>query len=279
MSIKGLFREYMTVSPLLMKVFVQNKSGSARFVKEAYHYGPDKQQDVLIIHPEEGQRKSTTLFFCHGGGWRQGTPQTFRFVAYFFASLGYTTILAGYRKAPKHVFPAQTDDVANALKFGVDKLKEQGLYQDKVVLMGQSAGAHIVTYLAYSDVLPKIGFDKKAIKGVMSISGPINFKECRNGYLTRAINDFIGKEGHKEKADPYQWLNADVNIPILCIHGDCDSVVEPANSISFVSKINEISPGLGKLIIIKGGLHSNLAKLFWKGMAEHADMCEWIDSI
>lgn len=272
---KKLF-EYLSSLYLLAAVLAHNMAGAARYGKVTYQYGPERQQYGIIINPKGGQVKSTVVFFCHGGGWRQGWPGLFRFVGYYFANLGYTTILAGYRKVPGNVFPAQAEDTANALKAGMEKLKEQGSFPDKVILAGHSAGAHLVTFLAYSDFLDKTGFDKQMIKGVISISGPINFAECKNSFVSKVISDFVVTDENKAKADPYPYLKDDADIPILCIHGDRDPIVEPANSVSFVNRISEIRDGLGELIMVKGGLHTNIARLFWNGLNEHARMDEWI---
>ena len=66
----------------------------------------------------------------------------------------------------------------------------------------------------------------------------------------------------QKQADPYLHLKDGTDIPILCIHGDCDQIVEPANSVSFVKRINEFRDGLGELIMIRGGGHNDIAGLF-----------------
>jgi len=269
-------REYFHDIRLLARVLKLNLAGSDGYRIETYRYGTDRHQRGTIIRPKAGKEKSAVIFFCHGGGWRQGFPDLFRFVGYYFADLGYATILAGYRKVPRHVFPAQAEDTANALKAGMEILREQGTLHDKVILAGHSAGAHLVTYLAYSDLPDKMGLDKKLIKGVISISGPINFAECRNSFVTRVINGFAVTEESKKQADPYLHLKDGTDIPILCIHGDCDQIVEPANSVSFVKRINEFRDGLGELIMIRGGGHNDIAGLFWKSLDEHTRMDDWI---
>ena len=269
-------REYFSASWMLARVLVLNAARDPGYRKEIFRYGADRHQYGMIVRPKDGREKDTAVFFCHGGGWRQGFPGLFRFVAYYFADLGYTTILAGYRKVPRHVFPSQAEDTANALKAGMEKLKEQGHICDKVILSGHSAGAHLVTFLAYSDFLDNTGFDKKKIKGVISMSGPINFAECRNSYVTKVIDGFAVTQESKKQADPYPYLKDGADIPILCIHGDCDPIVEPANSVSFVNRINETGDGPGKLIMIRGGGHNNIAGLFWKNFDEHTMMDDWI---
>ena len=269
-------REYFHDIRLLARVLKLNLAGSDGYRIETYRYGTDRHQRGTIIRPKAGKEKSAVIFFCHGGGWRQGSPDLFRFVGYYFADLGYTTILAGYRKVPRHVFPAQAEDTANALKAGMEKLREQGSFRDKAILAGHSAGAHLVTYIAYSDLLDNMGLDKKLIKGVISISGPINFAVCKNSFVTRVINGLAVTEESKKQADPYLHLKKDADIPILCIHGDRDPIVEPANSVSFVNRINEIRDGLGKLIMVSGSGHNNINELFWKGLDEHKEMDDWI---
>ena len=170
----------------------------------------------------------------------------------------------------------QAEDTDYALKAGIERLGEQGSFCDKAILAGHSAGAHLVTYLACSDILDKMGLDKKLIKGVISISGPINFAECKNSYVTRVINGLAVTEESKKQADPYLHLKKDADIPILCIHGDRDPIVEPANSVTFVNRINEIREGLGKLIMVSGSGHNNINELFWKGLDEHKEMDDWI---
>ena len=276
MAVFANLREYLHAFRLLARVLILNLVRTDGYRIETYRYGTDRHQRGTIIRPKAGKEKSAVIFFCHGGGWRQGFPDLFRFVGYYFADLGYTTILAGYRKVPRHVFPAQAEDTANALKAGMEILREQGTLHDKVILAGHSAGAHLVTYLAYSDLPDKMGLDKKLIKGVICISGPINFAECRNSFVTRVINGFAVTEESKKQADPYLHLKKDADIPILCIHGDRDPIVEPANSVTFVNRINEIREGLGKLIMVSGSGHNNINELFWKGLDEHKEMDDWI---
>ena len=276
MAVFANLREYLHAFRLLARVLILNLVRTAGYRMDTYRYGTDRHQYGVIIRPKAGQEKSAVIFFCHGGGWRQGFPGLFRFVGYYFADLGYTTILAGYRKVPRHVFPVQAEDTANALKAGMEILREQGTLHDKVILAGHSAGAHLVTYLACSDILDKMGLDKKLIKGVISISGPINFAECKNSYVTRVINGLAVTEESKKQADPYLHLKKDADIPILCIHGDRDPIVEPANSVTFVNRINEIREGLGKLIMVSGSGHNNINELFWKGLDEHKEMDDWI---
>ncbi|MDI9501383.1 MAG: hypothetical protein QM236_11265, partial [Bacillota bacterium] len=112
MAVFANLREYLHAFRLLARVLILNLVRTAGYRMDTYRYGTDRHQYGVIIRPKAGQEKSAVIFFCHGGGWRQGFPGLFRFVGYYFADLGYTTILAGYRKVPRHVFPVQAEDTA-----------------------------------------------------------------------------------------------------------------------------------------------------------------------
>ncbi|ERJ10926.1 alpha/beta hydrolase [Haloplasma contractile] len=270
-------KEYISVPFLIANVIKSNFIGKRKFDANTYYYGDHKHQNIILIKPKQLNQKKKTIFFCHGGGWRHGNSKAFRFVGYYFASMGYTTIVADYRKLPKSTYPIQVEDTANALRTGIEKVREQGL-NDEVILVGHSAGAQLVALLGYSDLLKKVKFDKSLIKGVISISGPLNFSECKNNYINKVISSFVVNDCNKQKADPFRYINENARIPVLCIHGDCDPSVELASQESFVNRINQIENGLGKIFIIRGGLHSNLAKLFFRKMKEHEYMIEWIKS-
>ncbi len=89
------------------------------------------------------------------------------------------------------------------------------------------------------------------------------FSSCQGSYVNKLIKDFAGSMENIEKVDTYRHLKGEQRVPLLCIHGDKEPLVELECSASFVSKVNELSPGKAELLVVKDGLHSNLAALFW----------------
>lgn len=63
---------------------------------------------------------------------------------------------------------------------------------------------------------------------------------------------------------------------VLCIHGDADTLVEIENSTTFVDEVNATHPGLAQLLIVPGGHHSDLVKLFLGEMKEVAVLQQWL---
>ncbi len=270
-------KESLSYPGLLIKLLRANSGIPQGIKEEIISFGPDKQQHIMLVIPNEGKVKKDIIFFVHGGGWQRGSAQLFCFVGRYFASLGYATVLAGYRLAPKHKYPAQLEDTAASFKTGLKALEEKDITINNVLLMGQSAGAHLISLLAYSELAREFGVDKNLLGGAVCISGPINFAACQGRYVNKLIRDFAGSKENIEIIDTYRHLKGEQRVPLLCIHGDKDPLVELECSASFASKVNELSPGKAELIVVKDGLHSNLAALFWGDMkTENAKLLAWL---
>jgi acetyl esterase/lipase len=86
----------------------------------------------------------------HGGGWKQGSPQRYEHWGRWLATRGIALFAIQYRLAdrPHHRFPAAALDVMAALRFIGTSSAEFGLDPERVVLMGDSAGAHLVSLVA-----------------------------------------------------------------------------------------------------------------------------------
>ena len=87
---------------------------------------------------------------AHGGGWKQGSPQRYEHWGRWLARRGIALFAIQYRLAdrPHHRFPAAALDVRAALRFINASAAELGLDPQRVGLMGDSAGAHLVSLVA-----------------------------------------------------------------------------------------------------------------------------------
>ena len=70
-------------------------------------YGSDARQQLDIYAPlGRTATAHPVLIFFHGGSWRDGEREGYGFVGRTFASRGFVTVIADYRKSPKVRFPA-----------------------------------------------------------------------------------------------------------------------------------------------------------------------------
>lgn len=112
---------------------------------------PDARLDVF--HPQDAGEALPTVVWVHGGAFVAGTKDGTTAYAKILASHGYTTVSVEYTKAPEGRYPHQVEQVAAALEHVVTNADRLHVDPDRIVLAGDSAGAHIAaqTALAISD--------------------------------------------------------------------------------------------------------------------------------
>lgn len=114
-------------------------------------YGADPQQRLDVYIPANAHNAPVVLML-HGGAWMIGDKGN-RGVApnkvARWLPRGYVVASANYRMDRAHPDPLQqADDVARALAFVQQQAPAWGADPARVLLMGHSAGAHLVALLA-----------------------------------------------------------------------------------------------------------------------------------
>jgi len=113
-------------------------------------YGPDADQTMDVYRPANAQN-APVIFMVHGGGWARGDKEAAGVVnnkVAHWLPKGYIVVSVGYRLVPQVTPIGEAQDVARALAFAQGKAREWGGDPSRFVLMGHSAGAHLVTLLS-----------------------------------------------------------------------------------------------------------------------------------
>ena len=116
-------------------------------------YGPDKAQrfDVYVsTGPSASVAPAPVIFFVHGGAWAFGDKSNRQVVepkVAHWVGQGYVVISANYRMLPTPV-GQQAEDVAAAIAFAQSQAGLWGGDPKRFILMGHSAGAHLVALVA-----------------------------------------------------------------------------------------------------------------------------------
>lgn len=196
--------------------------------EENIKYGDDSEQvmDLYIPH-QEPLKKKDAFIIIHGGGWRGGDKShlTFftlsmmqRFPDHIFVNINYRLATSA-----RPGIPNQTDDIDQAIKYLEKKLK----YNPRLILLGNSAGAHLSMLYAYH-------FDHdKRVKAVVDIVGPSDLSDPGferyedysfvKNYLVdpRTVIPGMSKTSF---ASPISWVDS-ASAPTLSYYGNRDQVV------------------------------------------------------
>lgn len=111
-------------------------------------YGPDPAQRFDLYLPAN-PANAPVVFYVHGGGWANGdktNPGLANKLAYWLPK-GYAVISSNYRMVPVAMPLEQAHDVARGVALAQRRAGEWKLDPRRVVLMGHSAGAHLVALL------------------------------------------------------------------------------------------------------------------------------------
>ncbi len=134
-------------------------------------YGKDKIERLDVYAPRDAKDAPIVVFF-HRGEWSKGDKSEAGYKPKFLNDNGVVFVAANYRLSPAVKHPAHIDDVASAVRWVYDHAAEFGGSPHKIVVMGHSAGCHLVTLLALDPrYLAKVKLRPSDLRGVVAWSG------------------------------------------------------------------------------------------------------------
>ncbi len=102
----------------------------------------------LDAYLQRSLRPSAAVIFVHGGGFVVGDKTDYPHdLLDRLTERGFSIISVNYRLAPKHAFPAATDDVETAIAYVKQHASALRVDTQRLALLGPSAGGLIVSYV------------------------------------------------------------------------------------------------------------------------------------
>ena len=182
-------------------------------------YGADRKQRFDVYAPN-GVRNAPVILMVHGGAWRVGDKRSRGVVENKVARwsrAGIIVISVNYRMLPGTDPVEQARDVARALAAAQARMAEWGGDPGKVVLMGHSAGAHLVALI---DAKPALAtaLGARAWLGAVILDGAaldsVHMMERPHAALYDAA--FGSDRTYWREASPYDHLSAGAK-PLLMV--------------------------------------------------------------
>lgn len=173
-------------------------------------YGEHERQRLDIYRPAASPNDANgpVVLWIHGGGWRIGDKRhSIAPKARLLTEAGYCLVAANYRLAGEDEsipFPRNTEDVAAAIAWIHGNIAQYGGDPERIVLMGHSAGAHLVSLVATDGrYLAAHGLTLADLAGVVALD--------TEGYdVARAMGGRVTKEIYENAfgTDPSIWKTA-----------------------------------------------------------------------
>lgn len=116
-------------------------------------YGEAKEQVLDVYYPSVKQKDAPVIFMVHGGAWRFGDKSSRSVVknkVAHWVPKGFIFISVNYRILPKIRPIEQAKDIKKAILFSQQNVHKWGGSSKKFILMGHSAGAHLISLISAS---------------------------------------------------------------------------------------------------------------------------------
>ena len=227
-------------------------------------YGSDPKQTLDLVRPA-GSGKAPILLFVHGGGWSIGDKRhSIGPKATHFTGTGWAVASANYRLVPQARVEQQAEDIASAIAWLRAHAAANGLDPDRIVLMGHSAGAHLVALVGTDPrYLKAAGVPMSAVKGVVLLDGAgydVPTQVTARGNLVQPMYDAaFGKDVARQRALSPTFHAAAPNVAnwlILPIERRVDSQAQSKGLAAGLSRA-----GASTLVVsVPGESHGSLNK-------------------
>ncbi|GGL45472.1 alpha/beta hydrolase [Phycicoccus endophyticus] len=192
--------------------------------------GPEQTDVYDVYEPEAHRARGVTVALVHGGFWRA------RYDRAHLAPLAEALARDGFHTAnleyPRTGMPGGGwPGTADALRATVDAVRADSDLPDPLVLVGHSAGGHLVTWLASEHRVPDL-------LGAVGLGAVADLAEADRLHLgDDAARSFLG--GAPEEV-PQAWAAADparqhLSAPVALVSGERDDVVPASVSQAYAA--------------------------------------------
>ena len=198
-------------SPSNVSPAIQTISGIA--------YGTEITQKFDVYRPVNA-KQAPVVFMVHGGGWDSGdkaNPATVLNKMQYWTARGYVFISTNYRLLPQADVSQQAQDVAFAISHAQVHADEWGADANRFILMGHSAGAHLVSRVMASPSLLNLAKVKPWLGAVVLDSGAMNVLQLMHEPHGKLYDKAFGTDTfYWVKNSPLQRLEHRL-LPVLAV--------------------------------------------------------------
>lgn len=247
----------------------------------ASSFDPAASADVYLPTAPATDRPVAVVVVIPGGGWQTSDRSGMTDLAQRLSAAGDVVVSSTYRAGDVGArFPVPLQDVRCAAAYAVARARAAGFASGPVVLVGHSAGGHLVALAAVSGtaLAAPCADPVPHIDGVVGLAGV---------YDTASFADYMTSFfGAAPAADPALWDSGDPlhyvesgavpkPLKVLLVHGDADDVVPLAQSQKFAAALTaagvpaqlEVLPGETHMSVIEPAVSAERITKFVSSLA------------
>ena len=223
----------------------------------------DRPLHIDTFVPNNVNSFKAVVILVHGGGWKKGDRSNEHTKAKWFSNRGFIVVCPEYRLSGEALLPAAIHDLKDAIYWTREHALEWGGQPDRIILMGFSAGAHLVALAATAG--PEAGLDisefqkqSNSVAACIVVAGPSitnderAFLEARKPESNYQL--FLGDLPENipaiyEKASPAHWVSGNEPPMLFITEGN------PSAHNIIRSKLDKLGIQ-NEIFNLTGGIHS-----------------------
>ena len=228
------------------------------------------------LHLPLGRPRSPLIVWVHGGAWRSGSKKDVPISK--LVGNGYAIASVDYRLSTEAKFPAQSHDIKAAIRFLRAHSDEWKVSSRKIVVAGDSAGAHLAALVGVSngnaELEGTVGNDLKQssdVQGIISFYGAADLttilqQSTPHGLSVRipALELLLGDMPTNvptlaRLASPVFHVDAK-DPPLLLLHGDQDPQMPINQSLELCGAYEKVKAPV-QFEVVHGAAHGG--KMFY----------------
>ena len=220
---------------------------------------------IDILQPPEPN--GAAVLWIQSGGWYSNwtDPKNFRGAGKIYLDQHYTLIVVRHGSAPRYQVPDAVADVRRAIRFIRWKAPEYGLDENRLGVIGGSAGGHLTLMLATTgddgdkDAKEEVLRHSSRIACGVALYPPTDLRGWVKNppEVIREIPSLKPslqfEEALESSVSPILHVS-DQTAPVLLLHGDQDLLVPLAHSTNLVDALKK-TKAAHKLVVIPGAAH------------------------
>lgn len=179
------------------------------------------------IYRPEGPGPFPSVLLIHGGAWKRGDRSQVESLAERIAERGYLVMNTTYRLVPEYTWPAQFEDVQQALRWmRTHEGAARGIDPARIGTFGYSAGGHLAALLGGTADEPRWAGQDLAVKAVVAGGTPSDLPAFRDGELVPAFMGVPYAENPQPYVDASPLSHVSVgDPPVFIYHAGLDMLV------------------------------------------------------
>ena len=183
------------------------------------------------LYKPAGAGPFPAVVMIHGGGWKGRSRDDMDGISRQVAQHGYVVLNVSYRFAPRWHFPAQLQDVQQAVLWLRAHASDLGVVENRIGTWGYSAGAHLAALAGVTGPNDKWFVDGARVQAVVAGGTPVDIRYYKNGSLTKGLTG-VSYENNPDlwrEASPIALVTRD-DPPFFLYHGTFDFTVGDDNA-------------------------------------------------